>query len=66
MITCGEQSIEKVIAIMPDGSCGAPCGACRELMVQLMPEKYKGIKIMTDYSKEKVMTLGELTPEWWI
>ena len=66
MITNGEQEIEKVIAILPDGSSGAPCGACRELMVQLMPEKYKGIEIMMNYRKERTMTLGDLTPEWWI
>ena len=66
MITNGEQVIEKVIAILPDGSSGAPCGACRELMVQLMPEKYKGVQIMMDYEKERVVTLGELTPAWWI
>ena len=66
MITNGEQEIKKVIAILPDGSSGAPCGACRELMVQLMPEKYKGIEIMMDYRQEKIITLGELTPEWWI
>ena len=66
MITNGEQEIEKVIAILPDGSSGAPCGACRELMVQLMPEKYKGIQIMMDYRRERIVSLGELTPEWWI
>ena len=66
MITNGEQVIEKVIAILPDGSSGAPCGACRELMVQLMPEKYKGVQIMMDYEAENVVTLGELTPAWWI
>ena len=66
MITNGEQEIEKVIAILPDGSSGAPCGACRELMVQLMPEKYKGIQIMMDYRQERIVSLGELTPEWWI
>ena len=51
---------------MPDGSNGAPCGACRELMVQLMPEKYREIEIMMDYTQERVVTLGALTPEWWI
>ena len=66
MITNGEQVIEKVIAILPDGSSGAPCGACRELMVQLMPEKYKDVQIMMDYEAENVVTLGELTPAWWI
>ena len=66
MVTNGEQKIEKVIAILPDGSSGAPCGACRELMVQLMPGKYRGIEIMMDYRKERTVTLGDLTPEWWI
>lgn len=66
MITNGENSLLRVLAIMPDGKCGAPCGACRELMVQLQPESYKQIEIMLDYEAEKVITLGELTPEWWI
>ena len=66
MFTNGEQEIKKVIAILPDGSSGAPCGACRELMVQLMPGKYKDIEIMMDYKEERIMTMGELTPEWWI
>ena len=35
-------------------------------MVQLMPDQYKSIEIMLDYESEKIMTLGELTPEWWI
>lgn len=66
MITNGEQRIAKVLAIMPDGSNGAPCGACRELMVQLMPDSYKDIEILMDYKTGRIMTLGELTPEWWI
>ena len=66
MITNGEQDIQKVLAIMPSGKTGAPCGACRELMVQLMPESYQHIEIMLDYKTERIMTLGELTPEWWI
>ena len=32
MITNGEQEIDKVLCILPDGSTGAPCGACRELI----------------------------------
>ena len=67
MLTNGEHEIDKVLCIMPDGKCGgAPCGACRELMVQLMPEDYKDVQILMDYEQERVMTLGELTPEWWI
>ena len=66
MITNGESKISRVLAVMPHGKPGAPCGACRELMVQLMPNDYKGIEIMLDYEKGRAITLGELTPEWWI
>lgn len=66
MLTNGESVIKKVLCILPDGRTGAPCGACRELMVQLMAKDYKDIEIMLDYSAERVVTLGELTPEWWI
>lgn len=66
MLTSGENRLTKVLAVMPDGKCGAPCGACRELMVQLMPEGYRDVEIMMDYESGRVMTLGELTPEWWI
>ncbi len=66
MLTNGEQEIRKVLAVMPDGKCGAPCGACRELMVQLMPENYKNIEIIMDPEQARTVTLGELTPEWWI
>ncbi|MDE7228613.1 MAG: cytidine deaminase [Treponemataceae bacterium] len=67
MITNGEQEIDKVLCVMPDGSNGAPCGACRELMVQLMPDgKYKDIEIMLDYAGGRTIRLGDITPEWWI
>ena len=66
MITNGEQEIDKVLCILPDGSNGAPCGACRELMVQLMAGNYYDIEIMLDYSTGKTIKLGEITPEWWI
>lgn len=66
MVTNGEAVIKKVLAIMPGGKTGAPCGACRELMVQLMPENCRQVEILLDYEAEKVVTLGDLTPEWWI
>lgn len=66
MLTNGETEIKKVLAVLPDGKTGAPCGACRELMVQLMPENYKDIEIILDYENEKIVNLGALTPEWWI
>ena len=66
MITNGEQEIKKVLAIMPNGKSGPPCGACRELMVQLMPDNYQGIEVMMDLGAEEIITLGELTPKWWV
>lgn len=66
MITNGESEIDRVLCILPDGSSGAPCGACRELMVQLMAGHYHDIEIMLDYPTGRTTTLGTLTPEWWI
>lgn len=60
------KTVYKVLCVLPDGSNGAPGGACRELMVQLMPGKYKDIEIMLDYLSERIIRLGEITPEWWI
>lgn len=66
MITNGEDEVRRVIAIDRDGKAISPCGACREFMTQLMPENYRNIEIMMDYEKNRVVTLGELTPEWWL
>ena len=49
MITNGDNEIKRVLAIMSDGKTGAPCGACRELMTQLMPKSYQHVEIMLDY-----------------
>lgn len=66
MITNGEDAIRRVVAVNWDGKVLAPCGACRELMTQLMPKEYKNIEVMLDYEGNRIVTLGELTPEWWI
>ena len=66
MITNGEKEIKRVLTIMPNDKNGAPCGACREFMVQLMEKNYRNIEIMMDYEHGKVVTLGELTPNWWL
>ena len=65
MITCGEHEIEKVVAIMPDGKAGPPCGACREMMMQLGGNS-KTIEILIDLEPRRIVTLGELCPNWWI
>ena len=66
MITNGEQEIRRILAIMPDGRVGAPCGACRELIAQLMPDSYGDIQVLMDWEGQRSVTLAELTPEWWI
>ena len=66
MLTQGESEIRRVIAVNWDGHAMPPCGACRELMTQLMPERYRDVEIMLDYERREVVTLGELTPKWWI
>lgn len=53
MITCGETKIEKLIVVRSDGEVGMPCGACRELMMQL-DENSGDIAIMTDLQKRSV------------
>ncbi|MBQ3229441.1 MAG: cytidine deaminase [Clostridia bacterium] len=64
MITNGESRIDKLVAIMPDGKVGSPCGACRELMMQL--DKNSGeIEILVDRETEKTVRLKELVPDWW-
>ena len=64
MITNGESQIEKVVAVMPDGRVGSPCGACRELMMQLDPDS-GDIEILLDLETEKAVKLKELVPDWW-
>ena len=64
MITNGENQIEKVVAVMPDGRVGSPCGAYRELMMQLDPDS-GDIEILLDLETEKAVKLKELVPDWW-
>ncbi len=64
MITNGESQIDKIVAVMPDGNVGSPCGACREYMMQL--DKDSGeIEILLDLENKKTIRLKELIPDWW-
>jgi len=42
----------------------SPCGACRELLMQLS-NKNKDCEIMMDFETRKVIKLKELIPHWW-
>lgn len=64
MITNGESQIDKVVAVMPNGKVGSPCGACREYMMQL--DKDGGdIEILLDIDTQKTVKLKDLLPDWW-
>jgi cytidine deaminase len=64
MITNGESKIKKVLAIMPNGQVGPPCGACREFMMQLDKDS-KDIEILMNYDSLETIRLGDLCPHWW-
>lgn len=64
MITNGETQIKKIVAVMPDGKAGMPCGACREFMMQLSQSAGE-TEILCDYETKTVTRLESLTPEWW-
>ena len=64
MVTNGEHEIDKLIALMPNGEAGSPCGACRELMMQLGAANADA-EILTDLESGAVVRLSEVVPEWW-
>ena len=64
MLTNGESRILKVVAVMPDGSSGTPCGVCREFMMQLGKESAE-IEILLSLEPLKTIRLGEQLLDWW-
>ena len=64
MLTNGESRILKVVAVMPDGSSGTPCGVCREFMMQLGKESAE-IEFLLSLEPLKTIKLGEQLPDWW-
>ena len=64
MITNGETQIKKIVAVMPDGKAGMPCGACRELLMQLSPENGE-MEILQNCETFETIRLGALVPNWW-
>lgn len=64
MITNGESKIDKVVAIMPNGKVGSPCGACREYMMQL-DKNSCNIEILLDIESYETVKLKDLIPDWW-
>lgn len=64
MITNGESRIDKIVAVTPDGKVSAPCGACREYMMQLDRDSGE-IEVLLDLETRKTVRLKDLIPDWW-
>lgn len=64
MLTNGESEIVKVLALMPDGKVGSPCGACREFMMRLSPRS-GDIELIVDYDSRQTVRLKGIMPDWW-
>ena len=64
MLTNGESQIEKIVCVMSNGDVGTPCGACRELIMQLDRDS-KDIQILIDKNEYKTITMDKLMPDWW-
>jgi len=64
MITNGESKIEKIVCVTSDGKVGTPCGACRELIMQL--DEFSGdIEIFADKDTYEIVKMIDLVPNWW-
>ena len=64
MLTNGESQIAKIVCIMSNGDIGTPCGACRELIMQLDKDS-KNIQVLIDKVEYKTVTMNKLMPDWW-
>lgn len=64
MITQGESRIVRLLALMPDGRPGLPCGSCQELLMQL-DQNSGEIEILLDLESGESVRLKELMPDWW-
>ena len=64
MITNGESQIDRIVCIDSKGNAGAPCGACRELIMQLDKDS-KDIKFLMNANTYEYVTMKELVPNWW-
>ncbi len=62
MLKNGESRIIEVVAIDSDGKAGAPCGRCRELILQINPENKNTLVYI---SKTKTKSIEELLPDHW-
>lgn len=64
MITCGESRITHLVCIRGKGFVYPPCGACRDLLMQMDPDAGE-IKVLIDRKTRRWVRLKTLLPTWW-
>ena len=62
MVTAGESRVLGMVAVHADGHVVAPCGRCRELVMQINPGNAATRVLLP---KERVLPLSQLLPDWW-
>jgi cytidine deaminase len=60
MITAGETTIDRVVAISGDGKILPPCGRCRELMYEIDSSNLTSTRVIL--SENKAVSLKDLLP----
>lgn len=63
MVTGGEQSIRKIVAVLADGTVLPPCGRCREFMRQVDTGNMDRTEVLL--GRDKAVRLRELLPHPW-
>lgn len=62
MVTNSEYKIQKIVAVLEDGTVLPPCGRCREFMYQIDNDNLNTDVLI---SKDKFVKLKELLPYTW-
>lgn len=63
MVTHGEQSISKIVAVLGDGRILPPCGRCREFMRQIDASNMDHTEVLL--ARDQVVKLRDLMPYPW-
>lgn len=65
MLTHGENTVAKLVAVAEDGGVCPPCGACRELLAQLDAANAE-TEILLQLDGKQTVRLKDLLPRWWL
>src|SRR5262250_2096294 len=63
MVTHGEQSISRIVAVLRDGKVLPPCGRCREFMRQIDVNNMDRTEVLL--GRDRVVKLRDLMPHPW-